>query len=244
MVTDLEYGNLYNVQLTELFGSNTMNVEVVGQTNIENVTKNEEDFNIYDTYFAPLGMGLNTYYTIITKTTKIYICLPIITMDPLEISSDKIFIPESIIDKTKSFKYVKYLNYTLTINDIKKQYVDLDKQKEWISERRNHIIRNLRFLADFHDIDTNVSLVPEEKYIQKEVIEDIENARLNIVNEYHTMTLKNIDENSRKRREINTRIHELDLTRTAYLTKLDEVNEKERKLNLLIERYENLINRL
>ena len=40
-------------------------------------------------------------------------------MDPLEISSDKIFIPESIIDKTKSFKYVKYLNYTLTINDIK-----------------------------------------------------------------------------------------------------------------------------
>ena len=57
MVTDLEYGNLYSVQLTELFGSNTMNVEVVGQTNMKTLLKTKKIL-IYDTYFAPLGMGL------------------------------------------------------------------------------------------------------------------------------------------------------------------------------------------
>ena len=65
MIEKLEYGKSYAIYLNSLYGGYKSNVRIIGKTNIDNVvSNNDDDYNIYKTYFR----NLNIFFTFI----KIY----------------------------------------------------------------------------------------------------------------------------------------------------------------------------
>ena len=52
MIEKLEYGKSYAIYLNSLYGGYKSNVRIIGKTNIDNVvSNNDDDYNIYKTYF-------------------------------------------------------------------------------------------------------------------------------------------------------------------------------------------------
>ena len=73
MIEKLEYGKSYAIYLNSLYGGYKSNVRIIGKTNIDNVvSNNDDDYNIYKTYFEPVGLGLNSYYSAIKPETTIF----------------------------------------------------------------------------------------------------------------------------------------------------------------------------
>jgi hypothetical protein len=107
MIKNIDLGKNYALYLLPLYGGIKNNVTVIGKTNIDNVAMNEDEYNIYETYFQPLGLGLTSYYTAIQQDTEIYICKPITSLEPFTIGDEKIFIPKSLIDMSESVEYVE-----------------------------------------------------------------------------------------------------------------------------------------
>ena len=102
MLEKIEYSKLYSIRLLDFYGGTKHNVLVIGKTDINNVSNNEDEYNIFETFFQPQGLGIASYYAAIQSNTTIYICRVIDSLEPLTISDEKIFIPESLIDKNNS----------------------------------------------------------------------------------------------------------------------------------------------
>ena len=107
MIEKLEYGKSYAIYLNSLYGGYKSNVRIIGKTNIDNVvSNNDDDYNIYKTYFEPVGLGLNSYYSAIKPETTIYIGLVVDSLEPYSYTEEKVFIPKSLIVKTSiSFSF-------------------------------------------------------------------------------------------------------------------------------------------
>ena len=63
MISSIQLNRNYAIYLSDLYGGEKNNVQVVGMTSIDSLAKNNPDYNIYQTYFEPYGLGLSTYYT-------------------------------------------------------------------------------------------------------------------------------------------------------------------------------------
>ena len=60
MIKEVEIGKNYALYLLNLYGGTKYNVTVIGKTNIDNVSLNEDKYNVYETFFQPIGLGLTT----------------------------------------------------------------------------------------------------------------------------------------------------------------------------------------
>ena len=133
MISSVQLNRNYAIYLSDLYGGTKNNVQVVGITSIDSLAKNNPDYNVYQTYFEPYGLGLSTYYTAIQTETVIYICVPITSLEPFNLDIDnKIYIPESIINLDKSSEYVKAYNINLNIYPIIKNFDTDDERDKYI----------------------------------------------------------------------------------------------------------------
>ena len=134
MINSVEIGKNYAIRLLEFYGGTKQNVNVIGITNIDNVSLNQDDYNIYQTYFAPIGLGMTSYYTAIHEDTKIYICKVISSLEPYELEDDKIFIPESLIDMNTSDELIKSLTFTFSISPVIRRFQSEEETGEFTRE--------------------------------------------------------------------------------------------------------------
>ena len=97
----LEYSKTYSIKLLDIFGGYKSNIRIIGKTNIDNVVNNTDDeYNIFKTYFEPIGLGLTSYYVNITNKTVIYIGLVVNSLEPYSYTEEKVFLPESFFFRT------------------------------------------------------------------------------------------------------------------------------------------------
>lgn len=241
MLDNIELGKKYALYLLPLYGGTKNNVLVIGKTNIDNVVRNQDDYNIYQTYFAPIGLGLTSYYTAIKETTDIYICNPIESLEPLTVGSDKLFIPASLIDMSESSEYLEVYNLNFHIYPIIKRFTSIDERDSFLIDIKNKIKGKLKELVDFSAIDSEVDSSYDTVYLTKEDVELIENKiaeqkenRDRILREYRKRETE-------KEFQYNKALADMTNARDDYLTKIRETEDLKVTLERQIKIYRDLI---
>lgn len=226
MISSIEYDKNYCLYLTKLYGGSKYNVIVIGHTNIDNVTHNSEGYNIYETFFKPLGYGLTSYYAAVNSDTKIYICLPIESFNPYTIGTDKLYIPESLIDMAESDTYVKVSNIAIGIEPIVRYFGDEDAKRDYIKKLKEKTINRLKALIDYTTLDSEIYASVADEYILQEDLDIIDEKRNKAYDDYKARVAQ--EEEAKQAQGL------------AYLRSLDELNEQKLKLKKEIEKYKQL----
>lgn len=242
MITSIEYSKPYELRLLPLYGGTTIKCFIIGETNIDNVTNNQDEYNIYNTYFAPYGYGLGSYYTAITSQTKIYICSEISSFEPLTVEKEKkIFIPATLIDMDNSHEYVECTNINFTIFPMIKHFSSENNQSEYLETITEKMKKKLGELIDFSILTTEIQNTTSPIYLTKEEIDDIENRRAKMFNDNISRQKSVIEFNNEKNRQFEIKNSELRQKIEEYTKKENELKLTKIKLEDTIREYEQLI---
>lgn len=241
MLNNIEVGKKYALYLLPLYGGTKTNALIIGKTNIDNVIRNQDDYNIYQTYFEPLGLGLTSYYTAIQENTDIYICNPIDSLEPLTVSEDKIFIPSTLIDMDKSSEYTEAYNLNFHIYPIVKRFTSVDERDKYLEDIKNKIKGKLKELVDFSALESEIETSYDTIYLTKEDIEFIESKvstqkenRDRIIREYRKRETE-------KEYQYNKTLADMTKARDEYLEKQRVVDDLKINLERQIKIYRDLV---
>lgn len=237
-LTNIEVGHNYEIYLNDIYGGTKYNVQVIGVTYIDSVSKNEADYNIYNTYFTPIGLGITSYYSAIQDSTKIYICNTITALSPLTIDTTKSFIPESLINMDDSQEYDRAYSFTFNIYPLIKQ-IDTDEELvSYVDEIKTKVKNRLGALIDFSILDNEIDVAYETIYVTKETINSIETDRQNAHNDYISRQSALNRAEEEKNIAYVQKMNELNKEIAEYKEKQDELDAMKVKLQTDIDVYE------
>lgn len=234
MIESIEIGKPYSIRLLEVYGGSYTNMMVVGSTNIDNVANNSKDYNIYETFFEPAGLGLATYYAAVNKNTIIYICVPIKSLNPFEIDSDnKLYVPESLINLEDSEEYIKSIKLDFSIGSLYRRYESEEERDKFISEITDKMKKRLDGMIDMSIDEIEIDTSFDETYLVKSKIESIEETRSNMYQEHLSKVRESLDINSLREQKYNETLYSMN-------AKIAEYEELNKALNLEKQRYSGL----
>ena len=240
MIEKLEYGKSYAVYLNSLYGGYKSNVRIIGKTNIDNVvSNNDDDYNIFKVYFEPVGLGLNSYYSVIKPETTIYIGLVIDSLEPYSYTEEKIFIPESLIDFYKSEEYIKVSKISFNIYPIVRKFSTEIDRDNFIAKTKSELLNRIKSLIEFSNLDTEVESDYSDLYITKEEYDIIDTSRESAYKSFRKRMI-DMDNASRvKEANYNTKLAELDSKIKEYEKAKQEMENTKNKYQGMIDLLEN-----
>jgi hypothetical protein len=234
MIKSVELGKNYSLKLLDIYGATITNLQVVGTTNINNVANNTEDYNIYSTFFEPLGLGLASYYAAINNNTVIYICNTITSLNPFEVSiDDKVYIPESLIDFDGTDEIVRTVKYDFAIGSIYRKYVNTNEINTFKKEIIEKLKKRLSGMIDISINEIEIEVSNSDVYLTKEKIDSIETERSDLYKDYLSKQRENIDINTTREKKYNETLYEMN-------AKINEYDELIKTLELEKQRYSGL----
>ena len=241
MIKTIDFSKIYTLSILSLYGGEKINCTVIGKTNIDNVANNEDNYNIYERFFSPVGLGMTSYYSVIRPSTTIYICKLVESLEPLEIKDEKVFIPETLIDMDKSIEYVECDNFNFTIFPLMRRFTNEEERINFIKEITEKTKLKLRELIDFSLIDNEITVSYNPIYVAKEEIDNIETARSKAFNDYISRQKQMITRQHENEREFNIKLNEMNDMKNRYQIQLENTRNQEHLLKLATEEYERLI---
>ena len=244
MITDIQYSKLYKLKLSDLYGGTEYKCTVIGVTNIDNVMNNQDDYNIYETFFEPVGLGLTSYYTAIQKNTPIYICKTIESLEPLSINDEKIFIPKSILDLNNSNEYIECSNYNFNIYPIIKRFVSESERNEYIDTIKDKLKKVIGRLIDFTVLDSDIDVSFSSVYLTEEDISSLEEKRNKAFTEYHQRLVTENESQTNKMKYYNKVINDNLVEKEKYVKNNEILESKIRELDDQIAIYKEAISQI
>lgn len=242
MINSVEMNRNYAIYLSDLYGSTKLNVQIVGTTVIDSLNKNDPDYNIYQTYFEPYGLGLSTYYTAIQSDTVIYISAPIVSLEPFEMNTeDKIYIPASLIDMYRSSEYVKCFNMSFNIYPVIKNFNTDDERDIYINDLKERIKNRLSNIIDFNTLGLEIDTSYAPVYLTTEDVDAINSERSEMYAKYIDRVNKFRKAQEDSVNSINNAINSYNTAKKEYQEMRDIEISKTLRLQELIEQYERLI---
>lgn len=240
MIEKLEYGKSYAIYLNSLYGGYKSNVRIIGKTNIDNVvSNNDDDYNIYKTYFEPVGLGLNSYYSAIKPETTIYIGLVVDSLEPYSYTEEKVFIPKSLIDFNKSEEYIKVSKISFNIYPIVRKFSTEIDRDEYIAKTKSELLNRIKSLIEFSNLDTEVESDYSDLYITKEEYDVLDAARESVYKTFRKRMIE-LDNAARiKEANYNTKLAELDSKIKEYEKAKQEMENTKNKYQGMIDLLEN-----
>ena len=240
MIEQLEYGKSYAIYLNSLYGGYKSNVRIIGKTNIDNVvSNNDDDYNIYKTYFEPVGLGLNSYYSDIKPETTIYIGLVVDSLEHYYYTEEKVFIPKSLIDFNKSEEYIKVSKISFNIYPIVRKFSTEIDRDEYIAKTKSELLNRIKSLIEFSNLDTEVESDYSDLYITKEEYDVLDAARESVYKTFRKRMVE-LDNAARiKEANYNTKLAELDSKIKEYEKARQEMENTKNKYQGMIDLLEN-----
>ncbi len=241
MLDSIELSKIYNISTLEIYGGEKIICSVIGTTNIDNVANNEDNYNIYERFFSPIGLGMGSYYAAIRPNTTIYICRLVTSLEPLQLDDEKVFIPESLIDKSKSFEYVECDNLNVVVYPLIRRFTSEEERNNFLTEIKTKIKNKLNELIDFVLIDKEVDITYDSVYVPKESIDTIEKERTRMFTDYLNREYEQTKLMNRESERNVAAREEMLSAKKKYETAYKQIQDYENRLNQAVTYYEQLV---
>ncbi len=231
----LEYSKTYSIKLLDIFGGYKSNIRIIGKTNIDNVINNTDDeYNIFKTYFEPVGLGITSYYVNITNKTVIYIGLVVDSLEPYSYTEEKVFLPESLIDWNNSNEYIKVSKLTYTIFPVIRKFSTETDLEAFKQNSKNELLNRIKSLIEFSNLDNEVNIESSDFFVIKEDYEELDKAREMEYKKYKDRIAKNNKTIFENQSLFNSKLAECERM-------INEYNEKKLELEEKINEYQSYI---
>lgn len=234
MVESIEIGKYYSLKLLSIYGATKFNLCVVGTTNIDNVANNTEKYNIFETFFEPLGLGLSTYYAAIHKDTTIYICNLLNSINPLEMDmKGKVYIPETLINFDGTEEYVQTMKFDFQMGSLYRRFINDNEKNQFITDIKEKIKKRLNGLIEMSINEIEIEVTSEERYLAKPAIDKLEQTRETQYKNYLSTRRATLNLDSEREKEYNETLYNMKAT-------IREYEELNKALELEKQRYSGL----
>lgn len=237
-IENFELNKNYEIYLSKIYGNSRFNVQIIGTTNIDAVSKNQEDFNIFNYFFEPLGLGLGSYLSAVNKETVIFICNIITSLTPFELSDEKIFIPETLIDKDKSQEYIKSYIISYSINKIIKHDITNEELTKYVKEQKDKITEKLNSLIDFNVSSIRITDNIKETFLTKDSLKKLDYEKETLYKNYLDRLKESAIKENEKNEMYYNLIKEMEEQKYKYKQQEEEYRLKNIELQKLIDEYE------
>ena len=176
MINELIQGKIYHLEFIAPYtNKGPYDIEISAIAKKETLSI-YGDFDIRGTFFDEVG--IKTYLTMVTDDTDIYICHPIKTKDPIEITVDEfIFIPKTIIDFGNSEIYETVTRFKFTVEGIRRRFKTSYETNQFVKEVEQEIPNKLLDTKTIANDTLSVSNTQEDILILNSIIEKEEKNR-------------------------------------------------------------------
>lgn len=135
------------------------------------------DFDIRSTFFDEVG--IKTYLSMVGDETDIYICHPIKSYDPPDVTTDDfIFIPISIIDFANVDEYKTTTKFQFTLEGVRRHFDTNYQSRQFVEEVQSAIPNAIKDKTSILSNDVlSISNTQSEILVKNSILEQEENDR-------------------------------------------------------------------
>jgi len=137
-------------------------VQVVGIVNPSTIAELDPSYSLKKEYFTAYNLGVATYAKYINTSTLVYVVKPIKSYDPKAIDEEKrYYIPETLIDFTRSYAYISARRYNFVANTGIKHYPNVLDEEAFFKVARKSVSKVVGALSPFiaDNVSTDVTYV-------------------------------------------------------------------------------------
>jgi hypothetical protein len=253
---ELSINGLYHIELQSKWGK-SYDVKIEGTGSQASIQKLNPSANIKKEFFDDYAMSISTYLMLLPNNAVIYIGKPIIAFDPYKISeedTEKVFIPESLIDFSKTYNYITAKRYVFEIESGIKRYKNILEEDRYFKDIRGKISKKIKTIDDFviDDISTDVKAI--DILTTENYLDSLEKDRQKTLDQYKAFSIQkqsNYEDSQRSLYEQTIRAKEAERIyeerRALLLSQLSDISNKEAQnshVNSILIHIENCIREL
>jgi hypothetical protein len=188
----LTVNGLYHVELQARWGK-SYDIRVVGTVSPSAVKDLDSTIDLKKEFFDDYGIGISSYLLLLPANTTIYIGRLITSYDPFEVSdsdSERVFIPESLINYSVTYSYVLAKKYIFEITTGVKRYKNVLEEDKFFKEIKPKIVNKLKTLEDFVADNVSTEVKDVDVLVTNKYLDNLDKERTTLINKYKVFTIQ------------------------------------------------------
>ena len=178
----------YHIELLKLYWELSYDVFITGICTITTLPEIDKTgkFDIQKQFFENKTSD-DLYSLLVKDNTLIYICKPIISTDPIEIEEDdkeRLYIPITMIERSKSFQYEPCKKFTFTVNTGTRRFETTIDENTYVQNAKKTIAQTLNTYEAFIGDNVSIDYSSKDVLSTKRICDKQEETRKAAYNEY------------------------------------------------------------
>ena len=218
MITSLAVQSHYHVEFYSPWSADkSYDVQIVGMVNTTTIAELDSSYDLKKEYFTAYNLGVATFLRYINASTRIYVVRPIKSYDPTEVDDEtSYFIPESLVDFTKSYQYLEAKRYTFTVETGIKKFSDVIVEDEFYTEARTKISKAVGALGLFIADKVSTDVGYTDVLTTQTVLDTLDTTRENLISLQTAATKQEKDNTEQLERNLYIQINKAQESKNAY----------------------------
>lgn len=229
---NLDVQSYYHIELVSPWTDKVYDVLITGIASRSTVSELDQSANLKKEFFTEYNLGISKYLLLITDSTVIYTAKAIKQYEPEEVNDEKsFFIPSSLIDYTKTYKYTNAKRYEFNIKAGLVKFDNVLAEDEFIKAVSNSIRKKFEDIEAFASDNLSIQALSTDVISTNEKLTSLESARkkaVDLKNQSAKQYQENIESMERnlysKTIEMEKSKTEYEAQRVALLSQISEVN--------------------
>ena len=233
-MSKLDVNSYYHISLDSTWIDKVYDVQITGISSIGTVNELDPSANIKKDFFTSYNLSISKYTMLITNSTVIYVAKIIKQYDPVVVETDKkVFIPETLIDFSSTYKYANARRYKFDVTTGIKHFDSILDENDFFEKSTTGIRTALNNMDEFAADTIGVSISYDELITTKSELANIEASRQDIIDR-RDMALKQAKDNREAmERNLYSKMKESESAAKSYESKRVELTKQINSINAL-----------
>lgn len=213
----LDVNSYYHVALASPWLDKVYDVQITGISSVSTMNELDPTANLKKEFFNSYNLSITKYLLLINDSTVIYVAKPIKRFEPVSVEVEKkIFIPETLIDFSATYKYSNSRRYTFDVVTGIKHFDSILDENDFFDRSITSIRKAINNLDDFAADTIGVQVSYTDLITTKQELESVENDRKAIIDK-RDMAMKQAKDNQEAmERNLYSKTKEAEKSAVAY----------------------------
>lgn len=194
-MSKLDVNSYYHVALASPWLDKVYDVQITGISSVSTMNELDPTANLKKEFFNSYNLSITKYLLLINDSTVIYVAKPIKRFEPVTVDVEKkIFIPETLIDFSSTYKYANSRRYSFDVVTGIKHFDSILDENEFFDRSITNIRKAINNLDDFAADTIGVQVSYTDLITTRKELDSIESDRTAIINK-RDMAMKQAKDN-------------------------------------------------
>lgn len=194
-MSKLDVNSFYHISLASPWLDKKYDVQITGISSVSTMSELDPTVNLKKEFFNSYNLSITKYLLLINDSTVIYVAKPIKQFDPVTIDIEKkIFIPETLIDFSETFKYSNSRRYSFDVVTGIKHFDSVLDENDFFERSISSIQKCINNIDDFAADTVGVQVRYTDLITTKQELDNIAKERKSIIDK-RDMAIKQAKDN-------------------------------------------------